>query len=173
MSYIIKVGKEVTKVKKTAFALAFILLLASFCPAYAAKKNAEPVVTAEPIPEPTANPDAAPYDPEHPDELEPDQLWAASAVLMTQDKGEVIFEKDPDSIRYPASMTKIMTVWLGIMFVDNPEETITVSETAVDVPEDSSTMHLKPGEEIRFIDVLYGTMLVSANDGVSQFTSAV
>ena len=159
--------------KKTAFALVFILFLASFCPAYAAKKNAEPVVTAEPIPEPTANPDAAPYDPEHPDELEPDQLWAASAVLMTQDKGEVIFEKDPDSIRYPASMTKIMTVWLGIMFVDNPEETITVSETAVDVPEDSSTMHLKPGEEIRFIDVLYGTMLVSANDGANVIAEVV
>ena len=74
--------------KKATFVLALFLFLASVFPAFAAKKNAEPVVTAEPIPEPTANPDAAPYDPEHPDELEPDQLWAASAVLMTQDKGE-------------------------------------------------------------------------------------
>ena len=159
--------------KKTVLLIVFILLLTSVVPAYAAKKQAEPVVTSEPIPEPTANPDAAPYDPEHPDELTPDQLWAASAVLMTQDKGEVIFEKEPDTIRYPASMTKILTVLLGIMFVDDLEETITVSETAVNVPEDSSTMHLKVGEEIRFIDVLYGTMLVSANDGANVIAEVV
>ena len=159
--------------KKTVLLIVFILLLTSVVPAYAAKKQAEPVVTSEPIPEPTANPDAAPYDPEHPEELTPDQLWAASAVLMTQDKGEVIFEKDPDSIRYPASMTKILTVLLGIMFVDDLQETITVSETAVNVPEDSSTMHLKVGEEIRFIDVLYGTMLVSANDGANVIAEVV
>ena len=160
--------------KKTVLLfLFFILLFASVVPAFAAKKQAEPVVTSEPIPEPTADPDAAPYDPEHPDELTPDQLWAASAVLMTQDKGEVIFEKEPDTIRYPASMTKILTVLLGIMFVDDLEETITVSETAVNVPEDSSTMHLKVGEEIRFIDVLYGTMLVSANDGANVIAEVV
>ena len=159
--------------KKTVLFIVFIFLLTSVFPAYAAKKQAEPVVTSEPIPEPTANPDAAPYDPEHPDELTPDQLWAASAVLMTQDKGEVIFEKDPDSIRYPASMTKILTVLLGIMFVDDLQETITVSETAVNIPEDSSTMHLKVGEEIRFIDVLYGTMLVSANDGANVIAEVV
>ena len=159
--------------KKTVLFIVFIFLLTSVFPAYAAKKQAEPVVTSEPIPEPTANPDAAPYDPEHPDELTPDQLWAASAVLMTQDREEVIFEKDPDSIRYPASMTKILTVLLGLMFVDDLEETITVSETAVNVPEDSSTMHLKVGEEIRFIDVLYGTMLVSANDGANVIAEVV
>ena len=70
-------------------------------------------------------------------------------------------------------MTKILTVLLGLMFVDDLEETITVSETAVNVPEDSSTMHLKVGEEIRFIDVLYGTMLVSANDGANVIAEVV
>ena len=160
--------------KAVVFILILLFLSASVSPSFAAKKkNTEPVVTSEPIPEPTANPDAAPYDPEHPDELTPDQLWAASAVLMTQDKGEVIFEKEPDSVRYPASMTKILTVLLGIMFVDDLYETVTVSETAANVPEDSSTMHLKPGEEIRFIDVLYGTMLVSANDGANVIAEVV
>ena len=59
------------------------------------------------------------------------------------------------------------------MFVDDLQETITVSETAVNIPEDSSTMHLKVGEEIRFIDVLYGTMLVSANDGANVIAEVV
>ena len=158
--------------KKTVLLIVFVLLFTSLSSAYAKPKN-EPAVTAEPIPEPTANPDAAPYDPEHPEELTADQLWASSAVLMTQDKGDVIFEKDPDTIRYPASMTKILTVLLGIMFVDDLQETVTVSDTAVNIPDDSSTMHLKSGEEIRFIDILYGTMLVSANDGANVIAEVV
>ena len=157
----------------TALLLAVLFAAASISYASAAKKNTEPVVTMEPIPQPTLSPDATPYDEEHPEDLTEDQLYAASAVLMTQDKGEVIFEKDPDTIRYPASTTKIMTVLLAIMFVDDLEQTVTVSEAAVNVPADSSTMYLKPGEEVRLIDVLYGTMLLSANDGANVIAEVV
>ena len=153
--------------------LCLFILFSSASSAYAAKKTENSSPTSEPIPEPTLSPDAPAYDPEHPEDLSPDQLYALSAVLMTQDKGEVIFEKDPDTVRYPASMTKIMTVLLGIMFVDDLYEKVTVSDTAVNVPSDSSTMYLKSGEEIRFIDVLYGTMLLSANDGANVIAETV
>lgn len=153
--------------------LVLLVLFTSFTSASAAKKNEDPSPTSEPIPEPTLSPDAPAYDPEHPEDLSPDQLYALSAVLMTQDKGEVIFEKDADTVRYPASMTKIMTVLLGIMFVDDLYEKVTVSETALNVPSDSSTMYLKAGEEIRFIDILYGTMLLSANDGANVIAETV
>ena len=159
--------------KTAALLLALFILSLSLSTAFAAKKNESTEPTSEPIPEPTLSPEAQPYDAEHPEDLAPDQLYALSAVLMTQDKGEVIFEKDADTIRYPASMTKILTVLLGIMFVEDPEETVTVSETAVNVPSDSSTMYLKAGEEIRFIDVLYGTMLLSANDGANVIAETV
>ena len=157
----------------TALLLVFVFLFTSLSAASAAKKNSDPSPTSEPIPEPTLSPDAADYDPEHPENLDPDQLYALSAVLMTQEKGEIIFEKDPDTIRYPASMTKILTVLLGIMYVDDLYQTVVVSDTAVAVPEDSSTMYLKAGEEIRFIDVLYGTMLLSANDGANVIAETV
>lgn len=159
--------------KLAVLMLVFVFLFTSVSNALAAKKNTDPSPTSEPIPEPTLSPDAADYDPEHPENLDPDQLYALSAVLMTQDKGEVIFEKDPDTIRYPASMTKILTVWLGITYVDDLYQTVVVSDTAVAVPEDSSTMYLKSGEEIRFIDVLYGTMLLSANDGANVIAETV
>ena len=129
--------------------------------------------TPEPIPEPTLSPNAEKYDTEHPENLSADQLYAASAILISADTGEVIFEKDPDEIRYPASTTKILTVLLGIIMVDDLYQTVTVSESAVAVPEDSSTMHLHAGEEIRFIDVLYGTMLVSGNDGANVIAETV
>ena len=159
--------------KTTAFLLVFLILFASFSTASAAKNKEDPAPTSEPIPEPTLSPEAADYDEEHPENLAPDQLYALSAVLITQDKGEVIFEKDADTIRYPASMTKILTVYLAIMYVDDLYQTVTVSESAVAVPEDSSTMYLKAGEQIRFIDVLYGTMLLSANDGANVIAEAV
>ncbi len=152
--------------KIVLFMLAFVLLFFSFSYAQAAKKK-DPAPTAEPIPQPTLSPDAPEYDKEHPENLSADQLYALSAVLMTQDKAEVIFEKDPDEIRYPASMTKIMTVMLALTIADDLNDTVIVSENAVNVPPDSSTMYLKAGEEIRLIDVIYGTMLLSANDGAN------
>lgn len=129
--------------------------------------------SASSIPQPTLNPDATKYDAEHPELLEPDQLYAGSAILMTQDTGEVIFEKEAYSIRYPASTTKIMTVLLGITLVDDLDQIVTVSETALNIPEDSSVMGLKAGEEIPFIDVLYGTMMLSGNDGANVIAEVV
>lgn len=128
---------------------------------------------AEEIPEPTLSPEAAPYDADHPENLEPEQLYALSAILMTADKGEVIFEKDAYTQRYPASTTKILTVLLGIMMVEDLQQKVTVSETAMNIPADSSTMGLKAGEEIPFIDVLYGTMMLSGNEGANVIAETV
>ena len=129
--------------------------------------------TPEPIPEPTLSPDAEKYDPDHPENLAEDQLYALSAILISQDNGEVIFSKNPDEIRYPASTTKILTVLLAILFTDDLNEKVIVSETAMNIPADSSTMGLRTGEEIRLIDVLYGTMLLSGNDGANVIAETV
>ena len=150
-----------------------LIVLLLLCTVLFSPDRAASEATAEPIPEPTLSPNAEKYDPEHPENLSPDQLYALSAILMAADTGEVIFEKDPDEIRYPASTTKIMTVLLGIIMVDDVYQYVTVSDTAVAIPEDSSSMHLHAGEEIRFIDVLYGTMLVSGNDGANVIAETV
>lgn len=39
-------------------------------------------------------------------------IKAASAIVIDQETGEVLFSKDPDSPRVPASMTKIMTAYI-------------------------------------------------------------
>lgn len=129
--------------------------------------------TQEPIPEPTLSPEAAAYDPDHPEDLEPEQLYALSAILITSDNGEIIFEKDAYTVRYPASTTKILTVLLAILTVEDLEQTVTVSESALNIPGDSSTMGLRAGEEIRLIDVLYGTMMLSGNDGANVIAETV
>ena len=154
---------------KKFLSVLFALLILWLCPA--APSIAEN--TSEPIPEPTLSPNAEKYDPDYPENLSPDQLYALSAILISGDTGEVIFQKDADIIRFPASTTKILTVLLGIMFVEDLNMIVTVSETAVMIPEDSSSMHLQAGEEIPFIDVLYGTMLLSGNDGANVIAETV
>ena len=155
--------------KVLSFFTAFLFIL-SFSFSSSVSESAE---TTDTIPEPTLSPNAEKYDAEHPEELSADQLYALSAILVSADTGEVIFEKDPDTVRYPASTTKILTVLLGIMMVDDLYEYVTVSESAVNIPADSSSMRLQAGEEIRFIDVLYGTMLLSGNDGANVIAETV
>ncbi|MBR2823105.1 MAG: D-alanyl-D-alanine carboxypeptidase [Clostridia bacterium] len=153
------------------YCIRLLSLALCFCCLFAAGVRAE--APQETIPEPTLSPEASPYDAEHPDLLEPEQLYGLSAILITASKGDVIFEKDAYSLRYPASTTKILTVLLGIMMVDDLNQKVTVSETAMAIPADSSTMGLHAGEEIRYIDVLYGTMLLSGNDGANVIAETV
>ncbi|MDO4483060.1 MAG: D-alanyl-D-alanine carboxypeptidase family protein [Clostridia bacterium] len=147
--------------------LALMLLLGSF--AALAEDTGDQIV------EPTLSPDAEKYDPEHPEDLSEDQLYAQSAILIEANTGFVIFEKNADAIMYPASTTKILTTLLGLMMVEDLDQTVIVSETAADVPSDSSHMSpsLQVGEEISFRDILYGTLMVSDNMAANVIAETV
>ena len=119
-----------------------------------------------------AFPAAAEWDPTHPELLDPDYLTCSSAILVEADTGEIIFEKNADATIYPASTTKILTAYLGLLLND-PDRMVTVSPSAMDVPEDSSKIPLSMGEIVRFEDVLYGTMLMSGNEGANVIAETV
>ncbi len=116
--------------------------------------------------------DVDPYDPEHPEELQEEQLYAKAAILVEATSGEIIFEKNADERMYPASTTKILTTLLGIMMGDM-SATITASATALDIPDDSSTIPLDVGETITFEDLLFATMLRSGNEGANMIAEAI
>ena len=136
-----------------------------------------PTATPPLYPEATLAPGGNDYDETHPEELDPSNLYAWSAILIDaeSDSGadDPIFEKSADEIRNPASTTKIMTCYLALREVEDLYQTVTVSERAVDIPEGSSTMKLVAGEQLPFIDVLYGTMLLSGNDGANVIAETV
>ncbi len=119
---------------------------------------------AEALPEPTLDPGAPPYDKEHPEELQENQLYCTAAIVMEQESGKVVFEKNADLILPPASTTKIMTVLLGATMCEL-DETVTASYNAINMPDDATTMGLREGEEISMQDLLYGTLMRSGNDG--------
>lgn len=87
---------------------------------------------------------------------------ALSAIIVDDKTGKVLWSKDSDTPRFPASTTKIMT---GLLLAERckPDDIIVAPEDVQTVTE--SSMHLKPGERVRARDMLYALMLRSANDG--------
>lgn len=98
------------------------------------------------------------------------QLWADSAILIEASTGRVIFEKNADDVRPPASMTKMMTCILGIEYLQ-PTDQITISPDAATV--EYSDLMLSAGNIISAKDLLLGTMLVSDNGGAVAIAQAV
>ena len=90
---------------------------------------------------------------------------ATAALLISPDSGMVLYEKNADEKRYPASTTKIMTALLTLENVEDLNETVTAEDIDfANVTADSSNAGIKIGETVRVIDLLYALMLPSANE---------
>lgn len=85
---------------------------------------------------------------------------AASAILIEQQSGRVLYAQNADEERLIASITKIMT---AVVALENGSLQDTYTVTAEDMAEGSS-MYLRPGETLRLEELLYGLMLSSGND---------
>ncbi|MFY0757754.1 D-alanyl-D-alanine carboxypeptidase family protein [Metabacillus dongyingensis] len=86
---------------------------------------------------------------------------ARSAILIEQESGRVLFEKDAHTKRRIASITKIMTAILAIES-GKMDEKATVSNRAIHT--EGSAVYLQEGEKIKLEDLVYGLMLRSGND---------
>ncbi len=95
---------------------------------------------------------------------------AQSAILMEQDSGRVIFEKDAHTERRIASITKIMTALLAVES-GKLDETVTVSNNAIKT--EGSSIYLEAGEKIKLEDLVYGLMLRSGNDAAVAIAETV
>lgn len=94
---------------------------------------------------------------------EPPQLGAPSAILIDAETGRVLYEKNADTKRYPASTTKVMTGLLAAEY-GNLEEIVTASANVVKIERGSSQIYVIPGEILTMKQLLYAMMLESAND---------
>lgn len=88
-------------------------------------------------------------------------ISAQSAILIEQESGRVLYEKDADKQLRIASITKIMTAILAIES-GKMQETVTVSKNAYGT--EGSSLYLRLGEKIKLEDLVYGLMLRSGND---------
>ncbi len=99
-------------------------------------------------------------------------ISASHASLMTLD-GKLLFGKNENERAGMASTTKIMTACLAAEYIQSVgyEATTAVSENASGV--EGSSIYLEAGEQVRLIDLLYATMLASANDAATALAEAV
>jgi D-alanyl-D-alanine carboxypeptidase (penicillin-binding protein 5/6) len=96
---------------------------------------------------------------------------ARQALLMDMGTGAVLFEKNADEPMHPASMSKLMTVYLlferlrdGRLKLD---DTLPVSENAWrkgGAASGGSTMFLEPGQRVKVEDLIQGIIVQSGND---------
>lgn len=95
------------------------------------------------------------------------EITAKSALLVSLDTDEVLFEKNADQKVYPASITKIMTTLL-ILESDkyDPDAKIAMTEEALDLISGtgSSVSLLNAGEEITQLDLVYMVLMSSYGD---------
>ena len=88
-------------------------------------------------------------------------VTARSAVVMEATTGKILYSRNMDERRYPASTTKIMTLIVALE-EGSLDDMVAASENASHT--EGSTIWLEPGEKMRMLDLLYGMMLVSGND---------
>jgi D-alanyl-D-alanine carboxypeptidase (penicillin-binding protein 5/6) len=94
-------------------------------------------------------------------------LHAVSAVLMDGLTGQVLFSKNPEKPMPPASLTKMMTLYLAFDALKRGDVTYdqeeVISKKAWKMG--GSQMFLEVKDKVKFIDLIKGVATISANDG--------
>ena len=94
------------------------------------------------------------------------EIGSPSAILMEVSTGTILYEKDADTMRAPASVTKVMTMLLIFDALEEGEislaDEVTVSEFAASMG--GSQVFLEPGETQTVETMLKCISVASAND---------
>ncbi len=102
-------------------------------------------------------------------------LNAPSCILMDENTGKVLFEKNPDERRPCASITKVMTLILTFEAIEEGKFTysdmLTASAHASSMG--GSDIWLKEGESMSVDDLIKATVVMSANDAAVVLAEAV
>ncbi len=101
--------------------------------------------------------------------LEPPALDGQAIVLVDLSSDNILFELNKDEQRAPASLTKIMTVLLALEAISSGrcamDDMVTAqADCREGLGEDSSSAGINPGDVLSMRDLLYCSMISSANE---------
>ena len=97
-------------------------------------------------------------------------IQADSAILIEASTGRVIYEKNADVARPPASMTKMMTCILGI---ENLTKRSLVQISNAAAYAEDNTFFWAPGDVIQADEIILGMMMVSDNGAAIAIAESV
>jgi len=100
---------------------------------------------------------------------------ARAAVIYDQSTSTVLMEKDADRLLPPASMSKLMTLYMAFDFIKSGQlrldEKLPVSEHAASYG--GSTMFLDTTDRVSVEDLLMGIIVLSGNDACAVIAEAL
>lgn len=103
------------------------------------------------------------------------EIQSPSALLMELNSGQILYEKDADTARRPASVTKLMTMLLAFEALDAGKlqltDMVTVSANAAGMG--GSQVYLEEGEQQTVQDLLKCMIVSSANDAATAIGEAI
>ncbi|QFI76286.1 D-alanyl-D-alanine carboxypeptidase [Bradyrhizobium betae] len=98
-----------------------------------------------------------------------------ASIIVDGNSGSVLQANSPDGIRHPASLTKIMTLYLLFERLDSGkmklDTEMPVSQHAAD--QDPTKLNLRAGQTIRVEDAIKGLVTRSANDAAVVIAEAI
>lgn len=101
--------------------------------------------------------------------------FSKGAIIIDQDSGRVLYEKNADEKLALASLTKMMTFLLAIESIEKGEvketDVITIDKASASVK--GSSYKLKAGEKIPLIELMRGLMIVSGNDAACAISKHI
>lgn len=93
-------------------------------------------------------------------------IAASAYILMNYDSGKVLAENNADVKLAPASLTKIMSVYVVFREISNGhlhlDDLVTISQKAWETP--GSRMFVEVGNQVKVEDLLKGVIIQSGND---------
>lgn len=105
----------------------------------------------------------------------PMQAAPFAAIVMDARSGEVLYEQNADARLHPASLTKMMTLYIAFQEIEagniSLDTIITVSDYAAAQP--ASKLGLKPGQKIALRYLIRAAAVKSANDAASAIGDAI
>ena len=101
------------------------------------------------------------------------EITSETGVLMDADSGTLLYSKGGDEIRYPASITKIMTLLLAVENCSLKEDVVFTETGTRDISWDSGNIGMQVGEVMSMRACLYALVIRSANEVAAQIAEHV
>jgi D-alanyl-D-alanine carboxypeptidase (penicillin-binding protein 5/6) len=98
-------------------------------------------------------------------------IHGQAAYLVDLDTRMVMWSRDPESMRAPASLTKLMTAMVAVDYAGSLDRVVTVTSASTQIV--PSVMGLSPGEKLTLRELVDGLFLDSGNDAAEAIAQGI